>query len=88
MFAVLHVFEIKKHAKLLFAQCSPVSYFEKKNKKIKNQTQHHKKEKDIKIITIMKKQNKLNKKNIEIVIFHKTQKPFFQNHKYNHIYFS
>ena len=58
----LHVFEIKKHAKLLFAQCSPVSYLEKKNKKIKNQTQHHKKEKDIKIITIMKKQNKLNKK--------------------------
>ena len=36
----------------------------------------------------MKKQNKLKKKNIEIVIFHKTQKPFFQNHKYNDIYFS
>ena len=36
--------------------------FRKEKQKIENQTQHHKKEKDIKIITIMKKQNKLNKK--------------------------
>ena len=62
----------------MFAQCSPVSYLEKKNKKIKNQTQHHKKEKDIKIITIMKKQNKLNKKNIEMSYFIKHKNHFFK----------